>query len=49
MARAHCSYEINVKHVDDAKRLLRSSILRIEQQDVELEQVRGQAGRAGIG
>jgi DNA replicative helicase MCM subunit Mcm2 (Cdc46/Mcm family) len=47
MARAHCSATITTRHVEDAKRLLRSSILRIEQRDVELDQVceKG-AGRA---
>ncbi len=37
MARAHCCAEITIRHVDDAKRLLRASILKIEQRDVDLD------------
>ncbi len=36
-ARAYCSPSITPAHVEASKRLLRSSILKIEQQDVDLE------------
>jgi DNA replication licensing factor MCM6 len=37
MARVYCEHEITPRHVDEAARLLRSSILKIEQSDIELE------------
>jgi DNA replication licensing factor MCM6 len=52
MARAHCSPTISPAHVDDAKRLLRSSILKVEQRDVDLGDEDDQAqvcGRCLVG
>ncbi|KAG1678255.1 hypothetical protein FOA52_013875 [Chlamydomonas sp. UWO 241] len=37
MARVYCEHEITPRHVDEAARLLRSSILKIEQSDIELD------------
>lgn len=37
-ARARCSDHIQEEHVREAKRLLRSSILKIEQNDIEFEE-----------
>ncbi len=38
MARVHCDPVIKVSHVDEAARLLRSSILKIEQSDIEFDE-----------
>lgn len=37
MARVYCKDTIEPAHVDEAARLLKSSILKIEQSDVELD------------
>ncbi|KAL6762863.1 minichromosome maintenance protein 6 [Haematococcus lacustris] len=36
VARAHCQPVITPRHVDESKRLLKASVLKIEQSDVEL-------------
>ena len=43
MARAFCAPTVTVRHVGEAKRLLKSSVLKVEQSDLELEEVGGAA------
>jgi len=40
MARVFCEPTISGRHVLEAKRLLKASVLKIEQTDIELEEVR---------
>lgn len=37
LAKVECSDEVGTRHVQEAKRLLNNSIVRVEQPDIELE------------
>lgn len=39
LARVHCTEEVKVEHVMEARRLLQASILRVDREDIELEEM----------
>ena len=45
MARVFCSNEITVDHVNEAKRLLSNSIIKIERNDLEIERKKDEERR----
>jgi len=44
LARVHCAHTVVPAHVEEAKRLLKASILKVEQSDIELEEFNAMAG-----
>ena len=49
LARLHCEKEIKVKYVDEAKRLLKMSIISVKSSDVSLDDYEEDDGLAGGG
>eukprot|EP00967_Tisochrysis_lutea_P093594 scaffold135524_cov17-Tisochrysis_lutea.AAC.1 len=49
MARVFCEPVITSRHVLEAKRLLKASVLKIEQSDVELEEVGASSSLIEVG
>lgn len=48
LAKLECGDEVTVKHVNEAKRLLSKSIVRVEQPDVDLDENDMRAGQNGM-